>query len=105
MTDVRFGFLQKCLDIRFYSRLTVGEGIEVAVAAFPDAERDVDIETFQSMPPMRLDPSTALRMTRMSLFHFEEQEEGFLGDFHRADHLHFFLAFGLLFEQFALAGN
>ena len=38
-------------------------------------------------------------------FHFEEQEESFLRDFHGADHLHFFLALGLFFEEFALAGD
>jgi len=60
---------------------------------------------FQSTPPVRPDTSTTFGMTRTSLLHFKEQEKRFLWDFYRADHLHLFLAFGLLFEQFALAGD
>ena len=98
-------FLQDSLDVVGDGGLAVGEGIEVAVAAFPNAERDMDVETFQSTPPVRPDPSTTFGMTRTSLLHFKEQEKRFLWDFYRADHLHLFLAFGLLFEQFALAGD
>jgi hypothetical protein len=47
-------FLQDGLDVRGHRGLAVGEGIEVAVAAFPDAERDVDIKAFHSESPLTL---------------------------------------------------
>jgi hypothetical protein len=31
--------------------LAIGEGIEIAVAAFPDAERDMNVETFHLILP------------------------------------------------------
>ena len=34
--------------------LAVGEGIEVAVTAFPDAERDMYVETFHSESPLTI---------------------------------------------------
>jgi len=71
-------FLQDSLDVVGDGGLAVGEGIEVAVAAFPNAERDMDVETFQSTPPVRPDPSTTFGMTRTSLLHFKEQEKRFL---------------------------
>jgi len=46
--DILIGFLQKGLDIVGDCGLTIGEGIEVAIAAFPDTERDVDVKAFQS---------------------------------------------------------
>jgi hypothetical protein len=47
-------FLQDGLDVRGHRGLAVGEGIEVAVTAFPDAERDMYVETFHSESPLTI---------------------------------------------------
>ena len=44
-------FPEDSLDVVGDSGLAVGEGIEVAVTAFPDAERDVDIKAFHLILP------------------------------------------------------
>jgi hypothetical protein len=46
--------LEDSLDVVGDGGLAVGEGIEVAVTAFPDAERDMYVETFHSESPLTL---------------------------------------------------
>ena len=47
-------FEQKGLDVVSDGGLSVGEGIEIAIAAFPDAERDMNVETFHSESPLTI---------------------------------------------------
>ena len=46
--------MEDSLDVVGEGGLAVGEGIEVAVAAFADAERDMNVETFHSESPLTL---------------------------------------------------
>jgi hypothetical protein len=39
------------LNVRCDGILTIRQGIEIAVRAFFDTERDVDVETLQLIPP------------------------------------------------------
>ena len=47
------------MNVRCDGILTIRQGIEIAVAAFMDAERNVDIETLQIIPPNnKMHPAT-----------------------------------------------
>jgi len=49
------GFEENGLDVRCDGVCAAGQGIEVAVGAFADTERNVDIETLQLIPPNQTD--------------------------------------------------
>ena len=53
-SGVLMGFLEDGLDVGVHCFQPVGEGIEIAVAAFPDAKRDMDIKAFHSESPLTL---------------------------------------------------
>jgi len=47
-------FPKDSLNVAGDGGLAVWEGIEIAIAAFPDAERDMDIKAFHSESPLTL---------------------------------------------------
>jgi hypothetical protein len=57
------GFEENGLDVRCDGVCAAGQGIEVAVGAFFNTERNVDVETSQIIPPNDEILSATLRMT------------------------------------------
>jgi len=53
--SIFFGFEENGLNVRRDGVLTIRQGIEITVGAFADAERNVDVKTFQLIPPNQTD--------------------------------------------------